>query len=125
MSSVERTLTRRRLLETLGLAGSALLAGCSSSPASASAVASTSTASASSTTSGCAVTPEETAGPYPFKTTQIALPEDVTSAVYRTGVYASHGQRTTSNSSDMIFATARSTKWPRSAATRRAATRQR
>ena len=37
------------------------------------------------------------------KTTQIAFPEDVTSAVYRTGVYASHGQSTTRNASDMVF----------------------
>ena len=37
------------------------------------------------------------------KTTQIAFPESVSSAVYRTGVYASHGQNTTSNSGDMVF----------------------
>jgi hypothetical protein len=28
----------------------------------------------------------------------------VTSTVYRTGVYASHGQSTTSNGGDMVFA---------------------
>jgi protocatechuate 3,4-dioxygenase beta subunit len=206
------------VLETLGLAGSALLAGCSSSPASAS---STTTSSATATggpitAANCVVTPEETAGPYPdrtgminqpaffrqditegrsgvpltlaltvvnaarscaavanasveiwqcdasgnyseyaqpgyngvgqtflrglqttdasgratfrtiypgwyqgrathihvqvfvngaaIKTTQVAFPEDVTSAVYRTGVYASHGQSTTSNGGDMVFA---------------------
>jgi len=38
------------------------------------------------------------------KTTQIAFPEDVVAAVYRNGVYASHGQNTTSNNSDMVFA---------------------
>ena len=32
-----------------------------------------------------------------IKTTQIAFPDDVSAAVYRTGVYASHGQNTTSN----------------------------
>jgi len=39
-----------------------------------------------------------------IKTTQIAFPEDVTSVVYGTGVYASHGQNSTSNSGDMVFA---------------------
>jgi protocatechuate 3,4-dioxygenase beta subunit len=39
-----------------------------------------------------------------LKTTQIAFPEDVSAAVYRTGVYASHGLNTTSNSSDNVFA---------------------
>jgi protocatechuate 3,4-dioxygenase beta subunit len=38
------------------------------------------------------------------KTTQIAFPESVTSAVYASGVYASKGQNTTSNASDMVFA---------------------
>jgi len=38
------------------------------------------------------------------KTTQIAFPETVSSAVYRTGVYAAHGQNSTSNSGDMVFA---------------------
>src|SRR5204863_9153766 len=38
------------------------------------------------------------------KTTQIAFPEDVSSSVYRTGVYAAKGQSTTSNSGDMVFA---------------------
>ena len=37
------------------------------------------------------------------KTTQMAFPEDVSSGVYRTGVYASHGQNTTSNSGDNVF----------------------
>jgi protocatechuate 3,4-dioxygenase beta subunit len=222
MSPLNRALSRRRLLETLGLAGSALLSGCSSSPVSASSTTtSTTSTSASGATSAiaassCVVTPEETAGPYPdrlgmfnqpaffrqditegrgglplaltlavvnvakscaalanasveiwqcdasgnyseyaqpgyngvgqtflrglqttdaagrvtfktiypgwyqgrathihvqvfvngaaIKTTQIAFPEDVTSAVYGTGVYASHGQNSTSNSSDMVFA---------------------
>jgi protocatechuate 3,4-dioxygenase beta subunit len=219
MSPANRTVSRRRLLETLGLAGSALLASCSSSPASASSTTTSSanTASSSSISSAnCVVTPEETAGPYPdrtgminqpaffrqditegrtglpltlsltlvnaakgcaalasaaveiwqcdasgnyseyaqpgyngvgqtflrglqtadasgrvtfrtiypgwyqgrathihiqvfvngsaVKTTQIAFPEDVTASVYGTGVYASKGQNTTSNTGDMVFA---------------------
>jgi protocatechuate 3,4-dioxygenase beta subunit len=38
------------------------------------------------------------------KTTQIAFPESVSSAVYGTGVYASHGQNSTTNTGDMVFA---------------------
>ena len=38
------------------------------------------------------------------KVTQIAFPEDVTAAVYRTGVYASSGQNPTTNARDGIFA---------------------
>jgi len=38
------------------------------------------------------------------KTTQVAFPENVTAAVYRTGVYAAKGQNTTSNASDNVFA---------------------
>jgi len=37
------------------------------------------------------------------KTTQIAFPEDVSSSVYRTGVYATHGQNSTTNSGDNVF----------------------
>ena len=37
------------------------------------------------------------------KTTQIAFPEDVTGAVYATGVYASKGQSPTTNSRDNVF----------------------
>jgi len=37
------------------------------------------------------------------KTTQIAFPEDVTRAVYATGVYASKGQSSTTNSGDNVF----------------------
>jgi protocatechuate 3,4-dioxygenase beta subunit len=39
-----------------------------------------------------------------LKTTQVAFPESVSSAVYRTGVYAAKGQNTTSNAGDMVFA---------------------
>jgi protocatechuate 3,4-dioxygenase beta subunit len=38
------------------------------------------------------------------KTTQIAFPEDVSAQVYRTGVYASHGQNSTTNARDNVFA---------------------
>ena len=38
-----------------------------------------------------------------IKTTQIAFPEDITSAVYRSGVYTARGQNTTRNASDMVF----------------------
>ena len=37
------------------------------------------------------------------KTTQIAFPESTTAAVYASGVYASHGQNSTSNATDMVF----------------------
>ena len=37
------------------------------------------------------------------KTTQIAFPESVTAAVYASGVYASKGQNSTTNASDMVF----------------------
>ena len=38
-----------------------------------------------------------------LKTTQIAFPENISAAVYRTGVYASKGQNTTTNASDNVF----------------------
>jgi protocatechuate 3,4-dioxygenase beta subunit len=38
------------------------------------------------------------------KVTQIAFPENINSAVYSTGVYASRGQNPTSNAGDMVFA---------------------
>ena len=69
MSPINRKLTRRDVLASLGLAGAAMVAACSSSPTSASPTASTATAATTtggtSTTSSCVVTPEETAGPYP------------------------------------------------------------
>ena len=37
------------------------------------------------------------------KVTQIAFPEDITAAVYRTGVCASKGQNPTRNSTDNVF----------------------
>ena len=37
------------------------------------------------------------------KTTQIAFPEDISAAVYATGVYASKGQNPTRNSTDNVF----------------------
>jgi protocatechuate 3,4-dioxygenase beta subunit len=44
------------------------------------------------------------------KVTQIAFPEDVTAAVYRTGVYASKGQNPTTNARDGIFSDGVSTQ---------------
>jgi hypothetical protein len=38
------------------------------------------------------------------KTTQIAFSEDVSADVYRTATYASHGQNSTTNSRDNVFA---------------------
>jgi protocatechuate 3,4-dioxygenase beta subunit len=37
------------------------------------------------------------------KTTQIAFPESISAAVYATGVYASKGQNSTTNSTDTVF----------------------
>ena len=37
------------------------------------------------------------------KTTQIAFPEDVSASVYRTSVYSSRGQNTTTNARDNVF----------------------
>src|SRR5439155_7551450 len=37
------------------------------------------------------------------KTTQIAFPEDVSRAVYASGVYASKGQNSTTNAGDNVF----------------------
>lgn len=39
-----------------------------------------------------------------MKTSQIAFPEEINSAVYATGVYASKGQNPTKNTNDGIFA---------------------
>src|SRR5262245_29546705 len=47
---------------------------------------------------------EVSVGGRSVKVTQIAFPESVTAAVYRTGVYAAHGQNPTSNAGDMVFA---------------------
>jgi protocatechuate 3,4-dioxygenase beta subunit len=44
------------------------------------------------------------------KTTQITFPEDVTAQVYQTGVYASKGQNTVTNSSDNVFSDGTSTE---------------
>jgi protocatechuate 3,4-dioxygenase beta subunit len=47
---------------------------------------------------------EVTMGGRSIKVTQIAFPEDITAAVYRTGVYAAKGQNSTTNSRDGVFA---------------------
>jgi protocatechuate 3,4-dioxygenase beta subunit len=219
MSPVNKALNRREALAALGAASVAVAIGCASSPTSPSTTSSSSssggTTGSTSGTTTCAVTPEETAGPYPdrigmlnndayfrqditegksglslaltmtvvnvktncspvsganveiwqcdasgnyseysqpgyngtgqtflrglqttdadgrvtfrtiypgwyagrathihvevfvngsvVKTTQIAFPEDVSAGVYRTGVYASHGQNTTTNARDNVF----------------------
>jgi hypothetical protein len=45
-----------------------------------------------------------TMGGRSVKVTQIAFPEDITAAVYRTGVYATKGQNSTTNARDNVFA---------------------
>jgi protocatechuate 3,4-dioxygenase beta subunit len=47
---------------------------------------------------------EVSVGGRSVKVTQIAFPENVTAAVYASGVYAAKGQNPTSNASDMVFA---------------------
>lgn len=47
---------------------------------------------------------EVTIGGRSVKVTQVAFPEDVTAAVYRTGVYAAKGQNSTTNARDNVFA---------------------
>jgi len=47
---------------------------------------------------------EVTIGGRSVKVTQIAFPEDITAAVYRTGVYAAKGQNSTTNGRDGVFA---------------------
>ena len=47
---------------------------------------------------------EVTVGGRSVKVTQIAFPENVTAAVYATGVYAAKGQSPTGNASDNVFA---------------------
>src|SRR5438876_775472 len=75
LSPFIRTLSRRQALETLGAVGLAFAAGCGSSPTSPSSTVSSSgstTTTGTSGTSTCAVTPEETAGPYPDRTGMIS-----------------------------------------------------
>ena len=86
MSPVNRRITRRNVLETLGLAGAAMVAACSSSPTSASSTNNSTTppttTGSSSTTGSCVVAAEETAGPYPDRLGMISnqsfLRQDIT-----------------------------------------------
>jgi protocatechuate 3,4-dioxygenase beta subunit len=211
MLSMNRTFSRREALGLFGAASAALAAACGSSPTTPSTTTSSSSTGGTTTSSSCAVSPEETAGPYPdrtgmignsgfyrqditegksglpltlaltivnvrstcapvanatveiwqcdatgnyseygnsvgqtflrglqttdssgmvtfktiypgwymgrathihvevfvngatVKTTQIAFPETVSASVYRTGVYAAHGQNSTTNSGDNVF----------------------
>lgn len=66
---VSKTLTRRDVLGVLGAAaGAAIAAGCGDSPSSPSDTSTTTTTTTPSTNSQCAVTPSETAGPFPSLT---------------------------------------------------------
>ena len=86
MSPVSRRITRRSVLEALGLAGAAMVAACSSSPTSASSTNNSTTppttTGSSSTTGSCVVAAEETAGPYPDRlgmiSNQAFLRQDIT-----------------------------------------------
>lgn len=64
---VAKTLSRREALGVLTAAGAALAVGCGDSPASPS-TGTTTTTTTTSTNAACAVTPAETAGPYPSLT---------------------------------------------------------
>src|SRR5690242_16826110 len=56
---------RREALGVMGAAGAALAFGCGSSPTSPTATTAENTTTTGSTNAACAVTPSETAGPYP------------------------------------------------------------
>jgi protocatechuate 3,4-dioxygenase beta subunit len=73
----QKNVNRREALGILGAAGLAFAAGCGSSPTSAStttASSGTSTSGDTTGTAGCAVAPEETAGPYPDHTGMLNNP---------------------------------------------------
>jgi protocatechuate 3,4-dioxygenase beta subunit len=86
MSPIDRRITRRNVLEALGLVGAAMVAACTSSPTSASstsnATTTTTTTATSPITSSCVVAAEETAGPYPDRigmiSNQAFLRQDIT-----------------------------------------------
>lgn len=59
---------RREALGAMGAAGAALAFGCGGSPTSPATSSSTATTTTGSTNAACAVTPSETAGPYPSLT---------------------------------------------------------
>src|SRR6476660_3202354 len=63
-----RKVGRREALGVMGAAGAALAFGCGGSPTSPDTSTSTSTTTTGSTNAACAVTPTETAGPYPSLT---------------------------------------------------------
>lgn len=63
-----KRITRREALGTLGVTGAALALGCADSPLSPTSQSSAQAASVASTNDVCAVTPSETAGPYPSLT---------------------------------------------------------
>lgn len=61
-------ITRRQVLGALGAAGVGAAVACSESPTSPSTTTTTTTTTTTSTNATCAVTPSETAGPYPSRT---------------------------------------------------------
>jgi protocatechuate 3,4-dioxygenase beta subunit len=67
---MKRNWTRREALTLLGVGGVTTVVGCASSPtaASSSAAATSTTTAGGALSAACAVTPEETAGPYPDMT---------------------------------------------------------
>ncbi len=79
MNKTKNPINRREALGLLSAAGFAFAAGCGSSPTSATSTTSSSTTSSGTTGGGgaaatCAVTPEETAGPYPDRTGMLNNP---------------------------------------------------
>jgi len=68
--SIRKALTRREALGVFGAVGAALAAACGDSPTAPTSTSTTSTTAAStaSTNAACAVTPTETAGPFPSLT---------------------------------------------------------
>jgi protocatechuate 3,4-dioxygenase beta subunit len=67
-TAIPPAITRRHLLGVLGAAGAAAAVGCSDGPTSPSSNSSTTTPVTGSTNATCAVTPSETAGPFPSRT---------------------------------------------------------
>src|SRR5438093_462226 len=80
-------MNRREALARLGVSSMVAAMGCGGS---------TTSPDTTTTTSSCG-------NGGAVKTTKIAFPEEVSSTVYQTVVYASHGQNTTRNATDNVF----------------------
>ena len=100
MNGKAKKVSRRQAILTIGGAGAALGFGCGGSSPTSPEATPTTTTTPTTGSSACAVTPSETAGPFPSLTD----PESVNAAVYATGVYASRGSNPTANARDGIFA---------------------